>query len=198
MTAVFQGRAEDRRESLGSLARGFGFALFVIYALLVILFNSYFQPVIVMVSIPFGIVGAVLGHLLFGYDLSIVSMMGIVALSGIVVNDSLILIDFINRKRRSLEDPIEAVAVSACARFRAIILTSLTTFLGLSPMILETSMQARFLIPMALSLGFGVLFATGITLVLVPCLYCVLRDVKRGFGGALAPARPGADPSRGR
>jgi multidrug efflux pump subunit AcrB len=90
------------------------------------------------------------------------------------------------------------VAVSACARFRAIILTSLTTFLGLSPMILETSMQARFLIPMALSLGFGVLFATGITLVLVPCLYCVLRDVKRGFGGALAPARPGADPSRGR
>ena len=143
----------------------------------------HFYGVMIMIAIPFGIVGAVAGHLIMGYNLSMLSIFGIVALSGVVVNDSLLLIDRVNRNRR--EDGTEvhqAVIDAGMRRFRPILLTSLTTFFGLSPMILEKSVQAKFLIPMAISLGFGILFATGITLILIPALYFVLEDFHDLFG----------------
>lgn len=183
LTYSFEGHQADMRESIGSLKVTFTLALLAIYGLLAVPFRSYLQPLIVMISIPFGIVGAVLGHLIMGYDLSVISMFGIVALSGVVVNDSLVMIDFANRLRR--EHPQwrvrEAIQQAAIQRFRPILLTTLTTFGGLAPMIFETSRQARFLIPMALSLGYGILFATGITLVLVPSLYVAIEDANRGL-----------------
>ena len=163
------------------LFQGFIFALISIYFLLAIPFRSYIQPTIVMMAIPFGIVGAVFGHLLMGYNLSLMSMMGIVALSGIVVNDSLVLVDYANKRRREGATSRKAVELAALRRFRPVLLTTLTTFCGLAPMIFETSRQARFLIPMALSLGFGILFATVITLALVPCLYLIVDDIRSFF-----------------
>jgi multidrug efflux pump subunit AcrB len=177
----FAGTERERNESLVSLKRNFIIALFAIYALLAIQFRSYTQPVIVMSAIPFGIVGATLTHLLFGYNLSILSMFGIVALSGVVVNDSLIMIDLINRERKSGIALAQVIHDSATRRFRPIMLTTLTTFFGLFPMILERSLQARFLIPMAISLAFGVMFATMVTLILVPSLYMILEDLKNRF-----------------
>lgn len=180
----FEGHLADMRESIGSLAVSFPIALLVIYAMLAIPFRSYTQPMIVMMSIPFGIVGAVFGHLIMGYNLCLPSLFGIVALAGIVVNDSLIMIDFANK--REMEASLThhtAIHSAAIQRFRPIVLTTLTTFGGLAPMIFETSRQARFLIPMALSLGFGILFATIITLVIVPSMYLAVEDVQR-FGQA--------------
>jgi multidrug efflux pump subunit AcrB len=184
----FEGRQADQRESLQALFRGLAMAMVVIFAMLAVPLNSYVQPIIIMVAIPFGIVGAVIGHLIMGYSLSILSMFGVVALSGVVVNDSLVLIDFANRRRRVGMNALDAVHASGLTRFRPIILTTLTTFGGLAPMILETSRQARFLIPMALSLGFGVVFATLITLVLVPAFYLILDDFQKIFGKAPAKA----------
>jgi multidrug efflux pump subunit AcrB len=174
----FKGRQADIQESVRALLMGLGFALLGVYAMLAIPFKSYSQPMIIMFCIPFGMIGAVVGHLIMGYSLSVMSLFGIVALSGVVVNDSLILIDFANRKRRSGQATIDAVREAGIQRFRPILLTTLTTFGGLAPMILETSRQARFLIPMAISLGFGILFATFITLVMVPSLYMSLEDIK--------------------
>jgi multidrug efflux pump subunit AcrB len=174
----FEGRQADQKESMQSLFRGLLMAMIVIYAMLAVPLNSYIQPFIIMIAIPFGIVGALIGHLIMGYSLSILSMFGVVALSGVVVNDSLVLIDFANRRRRTGMAPLEAIQASGLHRFRPIILTTLTTFGGLAPMIFETSRQARFLIPMALSLGFGVVFATLITLILVPSFYMAIEDVK--------------------
>ncbi len=174
----FEGRESDRRESMKSLLQGFIFTLFGIYFLLAIPFRSYIQPVIVMVAIPFGMVGAVLGHLIMGYNLSIMSMMGIVALSGIVVNDSLVLVDYANKQRRKGLVPQAAIEAAARRRFRPVMLTTLTTFGGLAPMIFETSRQARFMIPMAISLGFGIVFATVITLALVPSLYLIIERAR--------------------
>ena len=179
LTFSFEGRQADRRESIQSLVRGLLVALVVIFAMLAVPLNSYLQPLIIMSAIPFGIVGAVLGHLIMGYSLSVLSMFGVVALSGVVVNDSLVLIDFANRKERAGMSRRDAVHQAGIHRFRPIILTTLTTFGGLSPMIFETSRQARFLIPMALSLGFGILFATMITLVLVPSLYLIVEDIRQ-------------------
>ncbi len=178
LTHSYQGRQAEMKESLRSLFGGFALSLFAIYFLLAVPFRSYSQPLVVMVAIPFGMVGAVLGHLLMGYDLSLMSMMGIVALSGVVVNDSLVLIDYANRRRLAGCEADEAIRSAGFRRFRPILLTTITTFGGLAPMIFETSRQARFLIPMALSLGFGILFATMITLVLVPCLYLALEDFR--------------------
>jgi len=193
LTHSFEGAQRDMTDSLRSLGKGFALAMVAIFAMVAIPFRSYLQPLIVMACIPFGIVGAVLGHILMGYNLSIVSMMGIVALSGVVVNDSLILIHYANGRRQEGAGPLEAIAEAGARRFRPILLTSLTTFGGLAPMIFETSLQARFLIPMALSLGYGILFATAITLVLVPSLYLIvedLRDAASGLGRALSsPAR---------
>jgi len=170
------------QESTGGLKNGFIMAMIAIYFLLAIPFRSYSQPMIVMLAIPFGIVGAVLGHLIMGYSLSLMSMMGIVALSGVVVNDSLVLIDYANRQRLEGASALVAISSAGTRRFRPIILSTLTTFGGLAPMIFETSRQARFLIPMALSLGFGILFATLITLFLVPSLYLLREDFLQWLG----------------
>jgi len=177
LTYGYQGRQADMKESMQSLIGSFVLAMLAIYFLLAIPFRSYSQPLIVMIAIPFGIVGAILGHLLMGYNLSLMSMMGVVALAGVVVNDSLVLIDYANRRQREGAGPLEAIRISGLRRFRPIVLTTLTTFGGLAPMIFETSRQARFMIPMALSLGFGILFATVITLILVPCLYLLIEDM---------------------
>ena len=171
-----EGEGKEQKDSLSDVIRGFVIALFCIYALLAIPFKSFTQPLIVMSAIPFGIVGAIVGHLLMGLNLSLVSLFGMVGLAGVVVNDSLVLIDATNTLRKEGIGAKEAVALAGELRFRAILLTSLTTFAGLTPMILEKSMQAQFLIPMAVSLGYGVLFATGITLLLVPCGYGILDD----------------------
>ncbi len=182
-----EGEEKERRESMDSMKTGFSLAMLAIFALLAIPFRSYSQPLLIMAAIPFGVVGAIAGHLIMGFNLSILSMFGIVALSGVVVNDSLLLIDRINNNRREAgENLSQAVLDAGQRRFRPILLTSLTTFFGLAPMILETSVQAQFLIPMAISLGFGILFATGITLLLIPSLYLVLEDVRGLFG--LRPA----------
>ncbi|MFN2366628.1 MAG: efflux RND transporter permease subunit, partial [Desulfurivibrionaceae bacterium] len=176
-----EGEAKERRDSMQSMGQGFLLALFVMYALMAIPFKSYSQPLLIMTAIPFGVVGAVLGHLLIGYDLSILSLFGIVALSGVVVNDSLLMIDRINQSRKNGEEVHEAILKAGQRRFRPILLTSLTTFFGLAPMILETSTQAKFLIPMAISLAFGILFATAITLLLIPTIYYVLEDFRNLF-----------------
>lgn len=181
LTFSFEGRQAEIRDSVASLVKGLGFALLVIYALLSIPFRSYFQPLIIMCAIPFGIIGAMAGHLIMGYSLSVMSLFGVVALSGVVVNDSLVLINLTNTKVRKGEPTIQAVRYAAMQRFRPILLTTLTTFGGLMPMILETSRQARFLIPMAISLGFGIVFATFITLVMVPCFYLLLEDVGKVY-----------------
>ncbi len=164
------------RESFQSLFITIPMVLIGIYGLLAVPFRSYIQPLIVMMSIPFGVVGAVAGHLIMGYSLSMMGLIGIVALSGVVVNDSLVFVDFANRRRREGLTVHEALLSAGTSRFRPILLTTLTTFGGLAPMIFETSRQARFLIPMAISLGYGLLFATAITLLLVPSLYAIVDD----------------------
>ncbi|WP_340123884.1 efflux RND transporter permease subunit [Methylobacter svalbardensis] len=176
----FEGQQADVAESIGSLKLSFVLAILGIYTLLAIPFQSYVMPLIVIVSIPFGMIGAIFGHLLMGYDLSIISLLGIVALSGIVINDSLILIDHASHlKRHTSHLAEEIIKMAAIQRFRPIVLTTLTTFGGLMPMILETSRQARILIPMVISIGFGILFATFITLILIPSLYVAVDDVNR-------------------
>jgi len=186
----FEGHQAEIRDSMRSLIASFIVALMGIYALLAVPFRSYVQPLIVMAAIPLGIVGAAIGHLLMGYSLSINSMMGVVALSGVVINDSLVMIDFANRRRREGQPAVQAIMQAGMRRFRPIMLTTLTTFGGLAPMIFETSRQARFMIPMAISLGYGILFATLITLILVPCLYLIVEDVVALYRAAPAPARP--------
>jgi len=173
----FVGEQQEQAETFESLGSNFLLALFVIFAMLAVPMKSYTQPLVVMSAIPFGLVGAVFGHLVMGYGMSIISMFGLIALSGVVVNDSLVLVDAVNRVRRTGVTAVEAVVTGASRRFRPILLTSLTTFFGLLPMMFETSMQARFLIPMALSLGFGVLFVTVIALLIVPAFYVVLEDL---------------------
>ena len=181
LTWSFEGEQSEQWESLSSLGTGFAYAMFVIYALLSIAFRSWSQPLIVMSAIPFGIIGAIIGHLLMGYSISLISMFGIVALSGVVVNDSLVLLVTVNDyQRRNPEwSTARVVCAAGARRFRPILLTSVTTFCGLLPMIFETSVQARFLIPMAISIAFGIIFATFIILLIVPALYLVLDDVIR-------------------
>ena len=170
-----EGEQQEQGENLRSLGKNFVLAMLVVYMLLAIPFKSYFQPLVVMSSIPFGMTGAVLGHIFLGLNLSVLSMMGIVALTGVVVNDSLVMVDFINRYRAEGNSIKDAVLEAGPRRFRPIFLTSLTTFVGLVPLILEKSTQAKFMIPMAVSLSFGVLFATAITLLLVPVSYLTLE-----------------------
>ncbi|EEB80341.1 RND transporter, HAE1/HME family, permease protein [marine gamma proteobacterium HTCC2148] len=175
------GMADEEKKMAVSMGIGFALALFGIYALLAVPTHSYLQPLIIMGVIPFGIIGAIIGHWTMGYDMSMMSVMGIVALSGVVVNDSLILVDFVNKSTAAGQDKTSAILDAGCYRFRAIMLTSATTFLGLGPMLLERSAQAQFMIPMALSLAFGIVFATVITLLLVPSLYMILDDLSRFF-----------------
>ncbi|RKY13372.1 MAG: AcrB/AcrD/AcrF family protein [Planctomycetota bacterium] len=174
----FEGEQRDQQDVAKSLGTSAVIAMMAIFGLLAVQFRSYMQPVIIMSAIPFGLVGALVGHIVMGFDLSILSVFGIVALTGIVVNDSLIMIDLINRERAEGIALKQVIRDSVTRRFRPILLTTLTTFCGLVPMMLEKSLQARFLIPMAVSLAFGVLFATIITLILVPALYMILEDSK--------------------
>ena len=174
----FEGEQREQREIAVSLGSSAAIALLAIFGILAVQFRSYIQPTIIMSAIPFGLVGAIVGHELMNFDLSILSVFGIVALTGIVVNDSLIMIDLINRERREGIEIHQVIRDSVVRRFRPILLTTLTTFCGLVPMMLEKSLQAKFLIPMAVSLAFGVLFATMITLILVPSLYMILEDMK--------------------
>lgn len=178
------GVQEDQRDTYGTLGTGFSIALTVMFAIVAIAFRSYLQPVIVLAAIPFGIVGALAGHLIFGFPLSLASMLGAVALAGVIVNDSLLLVIAINELRatHSLRD---AILLGGRRRFRPVVMTSMTTFFGLAPMMFERSVQARFLVPMAISLGFGVLFGTFLLLLVVPSLYHVLEDVKQAFARLL-------------
>jgi multidrug efflux pump subunit AcrB len=178
MTYSLEGEQREQQETLSTLIRFYVVALFGIYALLAIPLRSYAQPLIIMSVIPFGLVGAVAGHLIMGYQLSIMSLIGVVALSGVVVNSSLVLVDYVNRRRATGIPLVEAVREASAARFRPILLTALTTFVGLTPLMLEKSLQAQVLIPMAVSLAFGVIFATGITLMVVPCGYMILQDLR--------------------
>ncbi len=194
----FGGEQREQSEFLSSLGRGWLIAMLAIYALLAVPLRSYAQPFIIMAAIPFGLVGAVWGHALMGHDFSMFSLIGLVALSGVVVNDSLVMVDYVNGRRREGQGLEDAVRVAGRARFRAILLTSLTTFAGLTPLLLETSVQAQMLIPMAISLGFGVLAATAITLLLVPAIYLIVEDVKAALFGrdARVEADESAAPTR--
>ena len=183
ITWSFEGSDAEMRRATSTLWGYFGLALAVIYSLLAVAFRGYIQPLIVLVAIPFGIVGAVLGHIWLGYDISLVSLMGVIALSGVVINDSLIMIDYANRRRKQDCSAFEAISQAGLRRFRPILLTTLTTFGGLMPLIFEKSLQAQYIIPMAISLGFGILFSTAIILVLIPCLYLILEDIIALFAG---------------
>lgn len=186
------GQQREQAETFSALGRGYLLAILLMYGLLALPFRSYIQPLIIMAVIPFGFVGAVMGHALMGYGLSIMSMFGLVALSGVVVNDSLVLIDATNGARATGLSPFEAVIEGGASRLRPILLTSLTTFFGLVPMLAETSLQARFLIPMAISLAFGILVATLVVLLLVPALYLIVEDLRRLLHGSPAPAQTSA------
>ena len=178
LTWTFEGSDAEMREATTNLWGGFGLALFVIYALLAVAFRHYVQPLLILAAIPFGIIGAVLGHIMLGYDLSLISLMGVIALSGVVVNDSLIMIDYANRHRGG-KSAFDAILDAGVRRFRPIFLTTATTFFGLAPIILEDSLQAQYIVPMAISLGFGIVFTTAVILFLVPSLYVILDDAQR-------------------
>jgi multidrug efflux pump subunit AcrB len=181
---AFGGQEESTQETISGLARGFSIAILAVFCLLATQFRSYVQPLIVMTAIPFGMIGAIMGHLLFGQPFTIMSLFGIVALAGIVVNDALVLIDFINQSlrapdgsRRRYVSVFQAAFDAGKKRFRAVLLTTVTTFAGLFPILMETSFQALFLKPMVVSITFGLLFATVLTLFLIPSLYMILDDV---------------------
>ncbi len=176
------GSQKNQDEIISAMLRGFILAMIGIYALMAIPFKSYTQPLMVMTAIPFGLIGALLGHILLGLDVSLLSLSGMIAVAGVVVNDNLVLVDYINRKREAGVELGAAIREAGAARFRPIILTSLTTFAGLTPLMLERSVQAQFLIPMAVSLAFGVMFATIVSLLLVPASYFILEDIKFAFG----------------
>lgn len=178
-----EGQEKRTRESLDSLKKGFVLALMGIFLLLASQFRSYIQPVIIMMAIPFGLIGAIVGHLIMGMQFTMISIFGIVALSGIVVNDSLILIDFINKAIRDGGETYKSVVESGKARFRPVLLTSITTVAGLFPLLLERSFQAQFLIPMAVSISFGLIAATFLTLLYVPALYLIVDDVRKMVTG---------------
>ena len=184
----FEGEAREQSDIFANLASMTLIALFVIYALLAIPLKSYIQPTIVMSVIPFGLIGALGGHFILGQPMSLLSILGFVALTGVVVNDSLVMIDYINKERLKGVCLKKAIERSGAARFRPILLTSLTTFAGLLPVLFETSLQAQFLIPMATSLSFGVLFATFITLILVPAFYFIIEDFKNKISSDNAQA----------
>ncbi|HMB74288.1 MAG TPA: efflux RND transporter permease subunit, partial [Gammaproteobacteria bacterium] len=174
---VFSGEQEERGEALSGLVRLFPLALLVIYALLAIPLRSYLQPLVIMSVIPFAAIGAIAGHAIMGQALALPSILGMIALSGVVVNSSLVLVDYVNRQRRKGIDAFDAVAQSGVVRFRPILLTSVTTFVGLLPLMLMDTPETAFIVPMAISLAWGVMFATLVTWFLVPSLYLVVEDM---------------------
>lgn len=178
----YDGEIADYKESNKRLVALAAILIFTLYSLLAIPFKSFLQPFLVMLAVPFGVIGAYWGHVIMGLDVSYLSYFGMLALAGVVVNDSLVIVDFINQKRLEGVSLSEAISQSGVRRFRPILLTSITTFAGLMPIMFESSIQAQFLIPMSVSLGFGILFATVITLFLIPCSYAISVDVKKAFG----------------
>ncbi|ENN97643.1 MULTISPECIES: efflux RND transporter permease subunit [Pseudoalteromonas] len=184
------GRVQEEMDSADEQLRDFAISLMIIFALLAIPLRSYSQPLIIMSVIPFGVVGAMFGHVILGMTMSGLSMFGIIAVAGIVVNDSLVMVDFVNKARAEGMAVKQAVMQAGAKRFRAILLTSITTFIGVMPIIMETSLQAKIVIPMAVSLAFGVLFATVITLILIPCQYVALEDAKRLTRKLLGKSQP--------
>jgi multidrug efflux pump subunit AcrB len=173
-----EGASKDQGDFLNQLKWAFLGALALIYCLIAIPTRSYGQPFVIMAVIPFGLIGAIIGHFLLSKSLNMLSMYGIIALTGVVVNDSLIMVDFINKAKKEGIKVGDAVVLSGTKRFRAILLKSLTTFFGVLPIYFETSLQAQFVIPMAISIGFGIIFATVITLFLIPALYMMLEDFR--------------------
>jgi multidrug efflux pump subunit AcrB len=187
---LVKGEQDAASEFMIELVRLTTMAFLAIFGLIAIAFRSYIQPAIVMTAVPFGLLGAIVGHLLFGVTMSMFSFMGVVAAAGVVINDNLVLIDGINRVRENQPDVAKAVIEAAVSRFRPILLTSCTTFVGLLPIMFERSSQSEYLKPMTLSLGFGVFFASFVTLIMVPCLYVVVEDARawihrRRTGGQL-------------
>ncbi len=176
-----EGATKDQADFISQLGLAALGALFLIYGLIAIPTKSYTQPLVIMSVIPFGIVGAIIGHWLLGRTINMMSLFGFIALTGVVVNDSLILVDFINKAKDNGLRLLDVVIQAGMKRFRAILLTSLTTFFGVLPLYFETSLQAQFIIPMAISLGFGIVFATVITLFLVPALYLIKEDIGNLF-----------------
>ena len=187
---TFEGAQAEMVDAVAGLQRGFLLALLIIFALLAVPLRSYVQPIIIMSAIPFGLVGAIWGHFIMGLDFTMMSLFGLVALTGVVVNDSLIMVDFINRKRRLHMDIATAVREAGVNRFRAVLLTSVTTFVGLVPLMTTKSFYAAFMVPTAVSLAFGVLFATFITLLLVPTAYLILDDIQRTIRTLLGRPEP--------
>ncbi len=199
---ALQGEKKKMRESLASLKVGFPLALLGVFIIIATIFRSYIQPIVIMLTVPFGLIGAVAGHLVMGFDLSIMSLFGMVALTGVVVNDAIVLIERINENLAEGLRFFDAVIEGGKRRFRAIVLTTVSTVGGLSPMIMETDFQARFLIPMALTLASGVFFATVLTLVLIPSLYTILNDARllwfRIRNGRWPESREAVEPARHR
>jgi len=194
VSVSLQGRAAETQDNNEEFINGCIFVLIAVYVLLAIPFKSYFQPFIVMAAIPFGVVGAILGHTVMSFiygligaandpaaSVTMLSLLGILALSGVVVNDSLVMVDFMNRKVKEGLTLGEAVRLAGVKRFRPILLTSLTTFFGLLPLMFESSVQALFLIPMAISLGWGIVFATFITLLLIPTVTLIGEDIRKSL-----------------
>ncbi|MGO1749910.1 MAG: efflux RND transporter permease subunit, partial [Marinobacter sp.] len=193
----FAGEAEQQAETQNSMLHVFMIAMLVIYMLLAIPLKSYIQPVLIMTAIPFGVVGAILGHWMNDLSISILSLNGIIALSGVVVNDSLLLVSRYNELKPDADHQIEAISKACRSRLRAVLLTSFTTFAGLAPLLSETSAQAQFLIPAAVALGYGIMFATVITLILIPVLVAIQHDVTERFTDIRRwfAARPGKQES---
>jgi multidrug efflux pump subunit AcrB len=198
----FQGELKDTAESISSLKVGFPIALVGIFVIIAAIFRSYLQPLLIMLTVPFGIIGAVIGHVIMGIDLSLMSLFGIVALAGVVVNDAIVLIESYNHHISIGLDVEEALLQAGKRRFRAVFLTTISTVGGLSPIIVEQGLQAQFLIPMALSIAAGVAFATLLTLLLLPSLILVLNDVRIGlrllFTGLRPERRADLEPARTR
>ncbi len=192
-----QGSKKNTRESFSSLVIGFPIALVGIFVIIATIFRSYIQPFIILFTIPFGIIGAIIGHLLLGYNLSMMSIFGMVALSGVVVNDAIVLIERVNENLASGMGLFDAIIQGGARRFRAVFLTSISTIGGLAPLIMETDMQAKFLVPMALSVAGGVAFATGLTLILIPSLFVIVNDFRRVIAKGISgewPTREAVEP----
>ena len=192
MDFSFEGRSADQEETLADMRRGMFFALAMIYLVLAWVFASYGWPLVVMTAIPFGLVGAIAGHWVLDIDLTILSLFGMFGLAGIVVNDSIILVIFYKNLRRTVTDAKTAIIEAACKRLRAVLLTSLTTIAGLTPLLFETSLQAQFLIPMAVSISFGLAFATLLVLFFVPALLGIHEQIHERLLGTSEPSEPAA------